>query len=201
MNEYSLTIMARAIDETKIERIRKATVEMIVEHGFGGASISVIARQAGVAEGYLYRYYNGKNELVNDLLHTNLNELISKLDELLNDLHSAGEIFEQLIRELFRIAKKSPERIKFLFVLMHDYNFTFQESQRKRITDLCKKVRDKGVATGEISSEIDEESIYLLGFTYPIEFVNLRFKKTFKRSTLGEKEIQKVLRVCLNAIK
>jgi AcrR family transcriptional regulator len=193
--------MARLIDETKIERIRAATIEMIVNKGFGGASISEIAKKAGVAEGYLYRYYKGKTELVDDLLFTNLNELINRQEEFLDDLHSVRDFFEQLIRFLFEIANKQPERVKFLFVLMHDYNFTVQDSQRKRILDLCKRVKKKGTATKEINKTTDEEEIFLLGFTYPIEFINLRFKNIFNRTALGEKEIQRVLNVCVNAVR
>jgi AcrR family transcriptional regulator len=193
--------MARLIDETKIERIRNTTIEMVVNKGFGGASISEIAKKAGVAEGYLYRYYKGKTELVDDLLFSNLNELIDKLEEFLSDLHSVRDIFEQLIRVLFKTANKYPERVKFLFVLMHDYNFKLQDSQRKRILDLCKRIKEKGLATKEISKSIDEEEIFLLGFTYPIEFINLRFKSLFNRTVLGEKEIQRVLKVCVSAIK
>jgi AcrR family transcriptional regulator len=193
--------MARSIDESKIERIRIATLEMVVSKGFGGASISEIAKKAGVAEGYLYRYYKGKTELVDDLLFSNLNELFNKLEEFLDDLHSVKDIFEQLIRVLFNIANKNPERVKFLFVLMHDYNFKVQDTQRKRILDLCKRVKGKGLITKEISKTTDEEEIFLLGFTYPIEFINLRFKNIFNRTSLGEKEIQRVLKVCVNAIK
>jgi TetR/AcrR family transcriptional regulator, repressor of fatR-cypB operon len=192
--------MARLIDESKIERIRTATIEMVVNKGFSGASISEIAKKAGVAEGYLYRYYKGKTELVDDLLFSNLDELINKLEEFLDDLHSISDIFEQLIRLLFEIANKQPERVKFLFVLMHDYNFTIQDNQRKRIFDLCKRIKDKGLLTKEISKSTDEEEIFLLGFTYPIEVINLRFKKIFNHTELGEKEIKRVLNVCIKAI-
>jgi len=142
-----------------------------------------------------------KAELVDHLLFSNLNELINKLEEFLDDLHSVKDIFEQLIRVLFDIANKYPERVKFLFVLMHDYNFTVQDIQRKRILDLCKRVKGKGLITKEISKTTDEEEIFLLGFTYPIEFINLRFKNIFNRTALGEKEIQRVLKICVNAIK
>ena len=146
-------------------------------------------------------YYKGKTELVDDLLFSNLNDLINKLEQFLDDMHSVKEIFEQLIRALFEIANKQPERVKFLFVLMHDYNFTIQENQRKRILDLCGSVKNKGILTNEINKSIDEEDIFLLGFTYPIEFINLRFKRVFHKSSLGEKEIQKVLKICFSAIR
>ena len=176
-------------------------MKMIVNKGFGGASISEIAKKAGVAEGYLYRYYKGKAELADDLLFSNLNELINKLEEFLDDFHSVRDIFEQLIRAWFEIANKYPEKIKFLFVLMHDYNFSLQDSQRERIIDLCYRVKEKGLVMKEINNTTDKEEIFLLGFTYPIEFINLRFKNLFNNSALGEKEIQRVLKICVNAIK
>jgi hypothetical protein len=62
-------------------------------------------------------------------------------------------------------------------------------------------LKEKGLITKEINNTIDEEEIFLLGFTYPIEFINLRFKSLFNRTALGEKEIQRVLKVCINAIR
>ncbi|NJO68626.1 MAG: TetR/AcrR family transcriptional regulator [Bacteroidetes bacterium] len=193
--------MARIIDETKITRIKAATLEMVVARGYGGASISEIANLAGVAEGYLYRHYKGKAELVNDLLFSNLNELIILLESLLDNHHSVKEIFEKLTRVLFELANTDPDRIKFLYVLMHDYNFKIQEEQREKIISLCKRVKDIGLSTKELSPDIDEETIYLLGVAYPIQFINLHLKGFFNQSALAENEIKKVLYIHNQIIK
>jgi len=193
--------MARVIDETKIERIKEATLHMVVQKGYGGASISEIASLAGVAEGYLYRHYKGKADLVHDLLYSNLNELINQLEQLLDNHHTVLEIFEQLTRTLFGIANVQPERIKFLYVLMHDYNFKIEESQRERILNLCTRVKVEGIKSGEIAADIDEEEIYLIGVAYPIQFINLHLKNFFNQSELGEGEIKKVLKIGKELIK
>lgn len=193
--------MARSIDETKIERIKKVTMEMVVSKGFGNASISEIARNAGVAEGYLYNFYKGKTDLVESLLHMVISEISDKLEWLLNENYTVSDIFEHLIREFFTIANQQPEKIKFLYVLMNDYNFKVQESQRKRIVDLCRQTKDKGIASNQIRDDIDEEELYLIAVTYPIQFINLRFKNFFERSELGNAEIEKVIRICKNSIK
>ena len=193
--------MARLIDETKIERIKEATIQMVVAKGFGNASISEIARKAGVAEGYLYRHYKGKADLVEDLLYFNINTLADKLEGLLDAQYSVSDVFENLIRTLFALANDQPERIKFLYVLMNDYNFAIHEQQRVRIYNLCKRVKEKGLASGEIRPDMDEEEIYLLGVSYPIQFINFRLKAFFGSSELGEAEIDKVLRICLKSIK
>lgn len=193
--------MARNIDETKLERIKEATLQMVVAKGTGGASISEIARKAGVAEGYLYRFYKGKNELVDDLLYSSVDEIANQLETLLSSKPSVQEIFSRLARTIFDMALHEPERIKFLYVLMHDYNFIIQENQRTRIASLCKAVKENGQESGDFHPEVTEEDIYLMGVVYPIQLINLRFKNFFHQTQLGEKEIANVVRICLNSLK
>ena len=178
--------MARLIDDMKIERIKDATLEMVVANGYGGASISKIAKNAGVAEGYLYRFYSSKNELVNDLLFTNVDELANKIERLLDELHSVWEIFEHLIRSLINLSQQQPDRIKFLFVLMHDYNFNLIESQRERIFELCKRIKEIGLEKNQLRKDVTEEEIYLMGVAYPIQFINLRLKSFFNNTQLTD---------------
>ena len=193
--------MARIIDDTKIERIKTATLQMVVMKGYGGASVSEIAKIAGVSEGYLYSHYKGKAELVNELLYNSINEIIQKLETLINNEHSISEILEQLVRLFINTAIDYPDKIKFLYVLMHDYNFKIQDSQRDKIFDLCKKVKEIGLKAGELRDDIDEEEIYLIAVAYPIQLINMRFKSFFNVSQIGEDEVSKVLRMCLNLIK
>lgn len=192
--------MARTIDDTKIERIKAATISLVVRNGYGHASISEIARTAGVAEGYLYRHYKGKAELVEDLLYQNINLLADNLEYQLEEKDSIHEIFEHIIRTLFILAEKNPEQIKFIYVLMNDYNFKIQDSQRERIFTLCRKVKERGLAIHELREDITEEEIYLLGVSYPIQFINLRLKNFFHETKLGETEIQRVMQICRNTI-
>jgi TetR/AcrR family transcriptional regulator, repressor of fatR-cypB operon len=193
--------MARSIDATKIERIKQATLQMVVEKGFGGASISEIAKLAGVAEGYLYRHYTGKAELVKDLLFQNLNEIVDVLEEFLGEQYSVKEIFEKLLRILFRYANEAPERIKFLYVLMSEYKFTIENVQRERIYNLCIRIREKGIFSGEIEKGIGEEEIFLMGFMFPIQFINLRYKSFFDKTELSENEIIRIMNIYKKILK
>lgn len=193
--------MARIIDDNKIERIKNATLEMVVANGYGGASISKIAKNAGVAEGYLYRFYAGKNELVSDLLYTNVNELADNLEYLLDNINSVWNIFELMIEKLITIANTQPEKIKFLYVLMHDYNFNLTEKQRERIFNLCIRVKEIGIKKSELREDVTEEEIYLMGVTYPIQFINLRLKNFFNKTQLTDNDVKSVLKTCINSLK
>ncbi|MCX6231492.1 MAG: TetR/AcrR family transcriptional regulator [Bacteroidetes bacterium] len=193
--------MARLIDDMKLERIKIATQELVVANGYGGASISTIAKKAGVAEGYLYRFYKSKFELVNDLLFTNVNELADNIELLLENQQNIWKIFEHLIKSFFLLANTEPNRIKFMFVLMHDYNFNLKEVQRSRIFELCSRIKEIGFANNQLRQNVTEEEIYLIGVTYPIQFINLRLKNFFNNSEITDIEMINILTICKNALK
>jgi AcrR family transcriptional regulator len=52
---------------TKREAILEATLELISEHGFHGTAMSMIADRASVGAGTIYRYFEGKEDLVTQL--------------------------------------------------------------------------------------------------------------------------------------
>ena len=193
--------MARPIDENKIERIKQIAMELIVHKGYGGASISEIAKKANVAEGYLYRFYKGKLELVEDILNKNIDELISVLEDLIKNYHSISDIYEGVVRKMFEIAKTNPTRIQFIFVLMKDYNFSIEQELRERIFNLCETIRVRGVNAKILRSDIDNDEIFLMGLSYPVQYINYRLKNFFNNNQLGETEIQKILKVCENSLK
>lgn len=47
--------------------IMKAALELIAERGFYGAPMAMIAEKAGVSAGTIYRYFENKEALINDL--------------------------------------------------------------------------------------------------------------------------------------
>ena len=193
--------MARIVDEGKIQRIREATIELVVQNGYGGASISSIARRAGVAEGYLYRFYSSKQELVTELLYTKVAQIIEKLESLLNSCTRINEVMSQLIGELFKMAVDTPEEIKFIHVLMHDYNFQVSDEQRSHIKSLVDKVVKTGIENGEVSKLISAEEAYGMVIIYPIEYINLRMKGFFGITKWTDEEQKRVAEFSINALK
>jgi TetR/AcrR family transcriptional regulator, repressor of fatR-cypB operon len=193
--------MARLIDEGKIQRIREATIELVVKNGYGGAAISSIARRAGVAEGYLYRFYSSKHELVTELLYSKVAQIIDKLEHLLDSCTSIKMVIGQLIRVLFKMATDSPEVIKFMHVLMHDYNFQISNEQRALIKGLCEKVISIGIINGEVNKSISPEEAYGMVIIYPIEYINLRIKGFFGSNGWTDEEEKRVVEFSINALK
>ena len=53
--------------EEKRKAILQATLTLISEHGFHGTPMSKVAEQAGVGAGTIYRYFDSKESLINEL--------------------------------------------------------------------------------------------------------------------------------------
>lgn len=193
--------MARLVDETKMERIKEAAIELIVEKGYGGASISSIAKKAEVADGYLYRFHKSKLELINQLLHSKISIIIDKMEELLKSFTSIDNTLSALIDILFTTAKNRPQDIKFLYVLMHDYNFQISEEQRQVIRPMIKRVRQLGIDNGEINQRNGEEELFNMAITYPIIYINQRFKGLFNTSKWTKDDQKRITEFCINALK
>ncbi|PIF05335.1 MAG: hypothetical protein CSA36_07380 [Draconibacterium sp.] len=200
MNEYSLK-MARQLDTGKMERINEAAMELIVEKGYGNASIAKIAKKAGVADGYLYRFHKSKEDMVNALLSDKITFLIDKMKMLLQAETSITELVKTLIKEIFTVAEEKPESIKFLYVLMHDYNFQIAVEQRLIIKDIIVSALERGREQQEVGKDTTVEEVFYLAVEYPIVFINLRLKNFFGHKGWDKHDQQRVVDFCIKGLK
>ena len=75
----------------KREEIVHAALELIAEHGFHGAPMAMIADRAGVGAGTIYRYFENKDVLINELYR----EVEGKLYAVLLDGYSTEKPFRE----------------------------------------------------------------------------------------------------------
>ena len=106
-----------------------------------------------------------------------------------------------MIGEFFKMATESPEVIKFIHVLMHDYNFQVSGEQRGHIKSLVEKIIQVGIANGEANRSISPEEAYGMVVIYPIEFINLRMKGFFGSPNWTIEEQKRVAEFSINALK
>ena len=78
----------------KRDDIMQAALELIAERGFHDAPMSMIARKAGVAAGTIYRYFENKDVLINDLFRK-IEDKMSKV--LLDDYPHDKSVREKFL--------------------------------------------------------------------------------------------------------
>ncbi len=193
--------MARLVDHTKIENVKKSAMQLIVQKGYGGASISSIAKKAKVAEGYLYRFFKSKEELVISLLNSKLEQIADNVEEALKKSSSVEEVVSLIIKNIFHIAKKSKTDIKFMYVMMNDYNFSVHTDLRKRIMTLLIEANQRGHEQNHLDDNIGIDELFLFTVIYPIQFINLRLKNFFGENEWTEQDVEHLINICNKTLK
>jgi AcrR family transcriptional regulator len=100
--------------DDKREAILQATLELVAEHGFHGAPCSMIAERAEVAAGTIYRYFENKEVLINELylgLEANIN---AALQEGYAPESPIRERFLHLVTGLLKFFISSPLEFRYI---------------------------------------------------------------------------------------
>ncbi|MBB6213968.1 AcrR family transcriptional regulator [Anaerosolibacter carboniphilus] len=194
--------MARVTDPQKIEDVKRAAMEIVVEYGYRGASIASIAKKAGVSVGYLYRYYKSKEELLEDLMNTHLGEI---KNELLGDAMASSTIYEfvyNLIHTVFRLAIEDTIYAQMLATLVLDVDIEKIMGQRDKEfkSKAIERITELGKLTGEIGEHVDEEDIILILMTIPFRYVLLKIKEDHHERFFQKEHAARIAKICFNAL-
>ena len=105
--------------DDKRRRILDAAIRVFAERGFHGTAVPLVATEAGVGTGTLYRYFPSKVELVNEVFRDAKSRL---RDALLTDLEfgrAPSEVFFDMWGRMARFARKEPIAFRFLELQDH----------------------------------------------------------------------------------
>ena len=177
--------MARKIDEDKIVRIKEATMQTIVENGIESTTIAMIAKNAGVSGGYLYRTYKGKQDLINELYYDKVNSLYKELEFLLAlNQTSVRLLIESFIQNRVIYFLNEPIASKFFYQLLHNENFSSSDDVKYKSAELMERIKNIGVKSGEISASTTVYQLHYQILVYAVDFINFTRKNIF-----GEQEV------------
>lgn len=193
--------MARIADPVKFENVKKITMELIVKKGFHGVTVADIAKEADVSVGYIYMYYKDKVAIVRSIYESKLKEFHDHIYSLIEQFFNVEEIIKRIISHIFQQAKENPVIIKFIFIMTHDYTFAFPASRLKSVKDICKKILEKGIKTGEIGPDKSSEDVFITLFSIPLKLLESRMKKIFNTKVIDESDEERISELCLNALK
>ncbi len=145
----------RRKDERPSE-ILEAAMAVFIEQGFGGAKIIDIAKQAKVAKGTVYLYFETKEEIFQAVVrqyiqptHTDIRQLASKLEG------SCSEILALIIHRFYQEFVGNEQRRAIMQILISEGHrfpelteFYYQEIISKA-EKMMKHIIKRGIETGE----------------------------------------------------
>ena len=170
--------MARKVDEEKLLRIKQATMKTIVDCGIEKTTIAMIAKNANVSGGYLYRLYSGKQDLINELYFDKIASLNQELDFFIGlNPSSVADILKAFIQNRLVYAQNELEASKFFYQLLHNDNFILTDELREESNLIIKKIKDIGVKTGEIDTNISLFELSYHIIVYVVDYI--QFQRNF----------------------
>jgi len=98
----------------KREEIIRAALELIAENGFHGAPMAMIAEKAGVGAGTIYRYFENKDVLINELYRGLEERLYAVIMDGYSPEKPARERFIHLGTAILRYCISNPLDFRYL---------------------------------------------------------------------------------------
>src|SRR2546428_12364168 len=96
------SLMARAAEAprppSKRERILRAAIDVFAQNGYFNAKVSEIARAAGVADGTIYLYFDGKEDLLVSIFRDHTRNYLQSLERDLANVNRPEERIRIAIR-------------------------------------------------------------------------------------------------------
>jgi len=193
--------MVKPTDIKKLHKVREAAIKVIVERGYYGATISQISKEAGVSDGYLYRHYSGKAELVRELFVESMEYFHSVVLEAIDKEESLDEVLFSTFSFLSQMLKNDPDTMAFIFIMDHDHSFEFPYEIRQGFKEIGEKLKQLGIESGDISRKLNEEDILAIVFGLPIKYMEMRRKSIISNNPFTDKDINTLVSICRNALK
>jgi len=132
-----------AIREEKRARILDAALNLFGYEGYHNSSISKIAQQAGISKGLVYNYFESKEEIVQEILNSGIEEMLKILDPNQDGVLDASEI-EYFIVEMFGHIEKNEKFWKLYFSI--SLQPVIYPMFKEKIDELAKPIVDMAVS-------------------------------------------------------
>ena len=100
------------------QRILQAARETFARHGYDGASVRAIASRAGIAQGLMYNYFGGKDDLLRAVFREGARDVAAALSPT-GEPHTSKEL-ELFIRRSFWILAEHLDFWKLSYLLRFD---------------------------------------------------------------------------------
>ena len=96
----TVTKIQRPSKEQRIDTIVESARKVFISSGFEKGSIEIIARDAGIAEGTIYRYFDSKRSLLDEVLRRHYSVLFDDILHTFPSIEGPGNRLRYLIRRI-----------------------------------------------------------------------------------------------------
>ncbi|HNZ11286.1 MAG: Fatty acid metabolism regulator protein [Deltaproteobacteria bacterium ADurb.Bin151] len=149
--------------ENRKNSILKAARKLFFERGFKSVTVDLIAAKAEVSKGSIYLYFDSKEEIYTQILISANIERHKEIENFARQEGTASELLLKYARVYVDFFLENNELFRILMTFMlHAENMNLTEEQNTQLIHTTNEnirtvseILQKGVDTGEFSSQID----------------------------------------------
>lgn len=183
---------------TKRGAVMKAALELISKYGFHGTSTDMIAKQANVGVGTIYRYFASKDLLINEL-YLDIKTYFS--EALLEHDHEAFELQERIKRiwiNLLKVYIAHPEELRFVEQYANSPFLSLEtRGQQEELSTTFKNLFEEGKKQA-LFRDLPNDILRAILYGAALQLAKMHMSNTIK---LTEELIAASFESCWNAVK
>lgn len=144
--------------QDRYQAILGAGQQVLSARGYAGASIAAIARQAGISDGLVYRYFANKRDLLLAVLANFYNRVIEDLEALLDNEAGFRARIRAIVHAHLRLFAADAEMCRLFLTevrVAEDYRSSAIFRLNQRYTSIVVRVAADGLAEGVIGDGTD----------------------------------------------
>jgi TetR/AcrR family fatty acid metabolism transcriptional regulator len=146
----------------KRARIMEAAIRVFAERGFHTATVAEIAKAAGVADGTIYLYFKGKDDLLLRLFDEKMTELLAESRSALAKETSAAARLSRFIELHLALVERNPDLASVLIVELRQSAQFIKAADRAKLAayvDLIAEVVKEGQEKGELLNGVSPSTV------------------------------------------
>lgn len=150
---------ARPRIKDKRAAILRAALKVFAEGGVNGIPMPVLARQANVGTGTIYRYFESKELLVNELFREQKLTINQRLYADLDLQRPADEVFSEVWRRMVQFTREEPDAYRFMELQDHrpyldEASRTLEREALKPILAQYRALQKRGIFRSDVRAEV-----------------------------------------------
>jgi AcrR family transcriptional regulator len=150
--------MAKAVPVDRRRQILDAAIRVFARQGFHACRVSDIAREAGVAYGLVYHYFDTKDQVLNELFEERWSVLLAAIEDVDSRPVSPREKLDAVAGFIIDSYRHDPELMKVIIVEVTRAANSFGRihlPEIRKAYDLIAKIVADAQAAGEFRDDVD----------------------------------------------
>ncbi|MGN6186052.1 MAG: TetR/AcrR family transcriptional regulator [Thermoanaerobaculia bacterium] len=147
---------------SKRERILRAAVDVFAEHGYFNAKVAQIAKAAGVADGTIYLYFDGKEDLLITIFREHTRNYLHSLEQQLANINRAEERLRIAVKHhLETLGRDRALAVVSQVELRHSLKFMslFSQEEVKDYLNVIRKIVEHGQQEGSFRRNVHPQLV------------------------------------------